>query len=290
MLGNLSKSLVKTPGYFYNIQNKNSNTYKLTKMNKQHLLDTYSNFIKTPKNINNSKHSFRYFKEGDFTRRNLFLDLNYNNNVRKEIIPKIKTSPTKTFEELIYENKNNKNNKSNSTIRTKTVNEIFSPISTNKRNNFKNFLSQTLITKDKIKDFNDSITSRTNNLIDKINNMNSLNYYYNKYTKKFTKGYSDISSLKNKINDGQYLISPIKFKFPNCINNFKSQDNIFRDSMDSKLNSLSSLSPKIKEDLKIKNRNYVSKNEYFRYQNLWSSNSKNPFFETTKYMESENKG
>ena len=53
---------------------------------------------------------------------------------------------------------------------------------------------------------------------------------------------------------------------------------------------LSSTTSEIKEDLKIKNRNYVSKNEYFRYQNLWSSNSKNPFFETTKYMESENKG
>ena len=299
MLGNLSKNLVKAPDYFNNIQTTKTKPYKLIKINRQQLMDTYSHFTKTANtttnnnntnninknNSNNTKRSFRYFREKDYLRKNLFLDLNYNNNLRKEVTPKVKTNPAITFEELIYGNNNNLNN---STIRTKTINEIFSPISTN-RNKLKNYLNHTLITKDSIDDFNDTINSRVGNLIHKINNMNSLDYYYDKHSKKYIKENTDAKSLKNKINGGQYFMTPIKFKFPKCINNFKSQDSIFRDTMDSKLSSLSCLSPKVKEDLKTKNRNYVSKNEYCRYQNLWGSHDKNPFLESVKYMEQDKK-
>ena len=85
-------------------------------------------------------------------------------------------------------------------------------------------------------------------------------------------------------------MSPEKFKFSNCNNSLKSLDSIFKDTMDSKLSSLSCISPKTKEELKTKNRNYVSKNEYYRYQNLWGNNDKNPFLEPNKYMEQVNKG
>lgn len=287
MFGNLSKNLVKAPDYFNNIQTINSKPYKIIKTNKPLLIDTYSNFTKTSNNVINTRRSFRYFRERDYLRKNLCLDLNYNNNVRKEINPKVKTNPTITFEELIY---GNKSNTSSSTVRTKTINEIFSPISTNKRENFRNYMSNTLISKDSIKEFNDTISSRMNNLIDKINNTNSLNYYYNKRTKKFIKENFDKDLLKRKINDGQYFMSPEKFKFSNCNNSLKSLDSIFKDTMDSKLSSLSSISPKTKEELKTKNRNYVSKNEYYRYQNLWGNNDKNPFLEPNKYMEQVNKG
>lgn len=287
MFGNLSKNLVKAPDYFNNIQTINSKPYKIIKTNKPLLIDTYSNFTKTSNNVINTRRSFRYFRERDYLRKNLCLDLNYNNNVRKEINPKVKTNPTMTFEELIY---GNKSNTSSSTVRTKTINENFSPISTNKRENFRNYMSNTLISKDSIKEFNDTISSRMNNLIDKINNTNSLNYYYNKRTKKFIKANFDKDLLKRKINDGQYFMSPEKFKFSNCNNSLKSLDSIFKDTMDSKLSSLSCISPKTKEELKTKNRNYVSKNEYYRYQNLWGNNDKNPFLEPNKYMEQVNKG
>ena len=84
MLGNLSKSLIKAPHYF-NI-NVDSEPNQYTKIAQENLLDTYSNLRRI-----NSKISTRYFKERDFVKKNLKIDLNYNNNFRKEIIPSVRT-------------------------------------------------------------------------------------------------------------------------------------------------------------------------------------------------------
>lgn len=73
MLGNLSKVLIKAPGFFNN-QKKNI----LQKIPEENDLDPFYqiNHIKNKeKSLNNI-----YFKEKDYWRKNFILDMNFNHN------------------------------------------------------------------------------------------------------------------------------------------------------------------------------------------------------------------
>ena len=74
MFGNLSKNLVKAPHYFNNNIDTEPNLY--SKIAQENILDTFSNLRK----INSRNNTTRYFKERDFIKKNLKIDLNYNNN------------------------------------------------------------------------------------------------------------------------------------------------------------------------------------------------------------------
>ena len=294
MFGNLSKSLIKAPHYFNNIVDMEQN--QLSKISRNNLLDTYSNIRK----VNSRNSNYRYFKERDFLKKNLILDLNYNNNFRKELTPHVRTKQCISFEEFIFGNSNiNTNNNTrnitkqslyktnitngeNDTKRSnlnKSVEPKISPISTNRK--FKNFLEEKLISKESIEEFNDQVNININNLIDRINqNTLKLNSFDNKFGKS---GKNRIDNLKEYINRNTVVEPPVKLKFPDI--DIKSQDTLYRETMDKKMNSLSMISPKIKEQLKTKNRVFASGKDFYRYNNSYSMYKQNPFYESVKYIE-----
>ena len=297
MFGNLSKTLIKAPHYFNN--NVDTEPTQYSKLSRENLLDTYSNLRK----LKTRNDTSRYFKEKDFIKRNLRLDLNYNNNFRKEITPHVRTKHCISFEEFIFGNSNNnskiitkesflKTNKSNISKKMKTTNKSNNaksfdskkiPFST-KKDKYKDFLEKKLIKKDKIEEYNKEIKSNIDNLIRKIQD-NSLNFKEigNIFDKK---GKNRIENLKEYINRNTVVEAPVKLKFPGIY--IKSNDTLYREAMDQKINSLSMIKPKIKEQLKSKNRVFVSEKDYYRYNNSYAMYKKNPFYESVKYIE-ENK-
>ena len=124
--------------------------------------------------------------------------------------------------------------------------------------------------------------SNINNLIEKLNN-NSLNLSV--LGTKFEK--NRIENLKEFINRNTVVEPPIKLKFPEI--NIQTQDNLYRDAMDKKLNSLTMVSPKVKEQLKSKNRVFASERDFYRYNNSYAMYQKNPFYESIKLIEETNK-
>jgi hypothetical protein len=297
MFGNLSKTLIKAPHYFNNNSDLENNQF--SKISKVALLDTYSNI----RRLNSRNDNYRYFKERDFVKKNLKIDLNYNNNLRKEITPKVRTKPCMSFEEFLFGNSNSvtKNNTRNITKKslyrtnkshlltdktfksnlTKSFDSKKIPNTTNKEK-FKNYLDSRLISKDTIEEFNGEVKSNIDNLIDKINN-NSLNL--SGLSKKFEK--NRIENLKEFINRNTVVEPPIKLKFPEM--NVQTQDNLYRDVLDKKLNSLSMVSPKIKEQLKSKNRVFASERDFYRYNNSYAMYQNNPFYESIKLIEETKK-
>ena len=297
MLGNLSKTLIKAPHYFNN--NVDTEPTQYSKISKENLLDTYSNLRK----LKTRNNALRYFKEKDFIKRNLRLDLNYNNNFRKEITPHVRTKHCISFEEFIFGNSNNnskiitkesflKANKINTANKMKTTNKSNTAKSFDSKKNsfsvkgdkYQDFLDKNLINKNKIEEYNIQIKTNIDNLIRKIND-NSLNIKQirNKFDKK---GKNRIENLKEYINRNTVVEAPVKLKFPEI--NIKSNDTLYMEAMDQKINSLSMIKPKIKEQLKSKNRVFVSEKDYYRYNNSYAMYKKNPFYESVKYME-ENK-
>ena len=94
--------------------------------------------------------------------------------------------------------------------------------------------------------------------------------------------------LKEFINGEQVVIPPPKFKFPKL--NIKNNEKLFRDTLDKKLSSLSMLTPKVKEQLKTKNRYFTAQKEFYKFNNSYYSNKINPLAETVKSLEDkENK-
>ena len=153
-----------------------------------------------------------------------------------------------------------------------------------KGDKYQDFLDKNLINKNKIEEYNIQIKTNIDNLIRKIND-NSLNIKQirNKFDKK---GKNRIENLKEYINRNTVVEAPVKLKFPEI--NIKSNDTLYREAMDQKINSLSMIKPKIKEQLKSKNRVFVSEKDYYRYNNSYAMYKKNPFYESVKYIE-ENK-
>ena len=291
MFGNLSKSLIKAPHYFNNVIDTEPDQF--SKITRNNLLDTYSNLRKS--NTRNS--NYRYFKERDFLKKNLILDLNFNNNFRKEITPQVRTKNCVSFEEFIFGNsknntknitkqnlyETNKTNRTNRPTLAKSFDSKLAPIS--KRNiKYPNFLEKKLISKDSIEEFNVQVKTNINNLIDKINQNNlKFNGFERRYE---NNGKNRIENLKEFINKNTVVEPSIKLKFPEIY--IKSQDTLYRETMDQKMNSLSMISPKIKEQLKSKNRVFASEKDFYRYNNSYSMYKQNPFNETAKYIE-ENK-
>ena len=79
----------------------------------------------------------------------------------------------------------------------------------------------------------------------------------------------------------------IKLKFPEI--NIKSNDTLYREAMDEKISSLSTVKPKIIEQLKSKNRVSASRQDFYRYNNSYAMYKQNPFSESVKYIEDSKK-
>ena len=231
--------------------------------------------------------------------------MNYNNNFRKEITPTVRTRPCVSFEEFIFGNTNtntktnnltrqslnktnitnitNKTNRTNKSYLTKSVDTKLNQVSPGKAN-YQKYLEKSMISKNAVNEFNGIVNSNINNLINKINqNSLNLNMVENKFEKNGKNRRNRIENLKEYINKDTVVEAPVKLKFPEIM--IKSQDTLYREAMDNKVNSLTLLSPKIKEQLKNKNRQFASEKDYYRYNNSYYMYKQNPFSESVKYLE-----
>ena len=295
MFGNLSKNLIKAPHYFNN--NIDTHPNNNSNLSKQNLLDTYSHI----KRLHTRNDKPRYFKESDFIKKSLKLDLNYNNNFRKEIFPLVKSRKCLSFKEFFFDkSKNSKNNTKKNTKQnfsktnmsrdsnisnlTKSFDSKFSNATTKNRK-FQDYLEKKLFPRISVEEFDEQIKTNVDSLIGKIkeNTLNFTNYKNKNFEKN---GKNRIESLKEYINKNTVVEPPMKIKFPEI--KIKSNDTLYREALDNKINSLSMISPKIKEQLKNKNRVFASSKDFYRYNNCYALYKNNPFYENIKYME-ENK-
>ncbi len=298
MFGNLSKILIKAPPYFNNNIDKT-----FSKISKEKLLDTYSKMHALNKRSCNKA---RYFKERDFIHKFMKYDLNYNNNYRKELTPTVRTRQCINFEEFMYGNSkmptSNNNTANNTKLRLYKTNKSTTKsikkrtFKSNKTKNssssqqtnrekFKKIIQKELIQRDSIEEFNTEIKTNIRKLIDKINHnslkITPLDRRYSKTRK------NSLENLKDFINKDTVIETPVKIKFPELY--IQTQDNLYRDAMDKKLNSLSLVSQKVKDQLKAKNRVTASQKDFYRYNNSYTNYQQNPFCESVKYIEDNQK-
>ena len=93
---------------------------------------------------------------------------------------------------------------------------------------------------------------------------------------------------ENNNNNSKNKKNKFTIDFPAIYKSIKSQENLFLDGIDRKLNSLKLIRPEIKEQLKTKNRNIVGRKEFLKFQRLKQANFKNPFYESIKMKEESN--
>ena len=293
MFGNISKSLVKVPNHFNINIDKEHDQKNLSKKSYEKILN--SNIRIKKLNYYKTNKRPHFFTEKDFINKNLHLDLNYNNNFRKEISPHIKPRLSLGFEEFLFGN--NYTNTTNTT-NTKIINynSRFNT-ETNTKNSFNskhslNFKETNDIITNKIKlendEFNEKLNKNIGGLMEKIKD-NSLNFNIFKVKRGFggTTRMKRIEILKEFLNQNQVINPPIKLKFPKI--RVKSYEKIYQDTLDKKLTSLSMITPKIKEQLKTKNRYYTSEKEFYKFNKSYFNNKQNPLTETVKCLEEREK-
>lgn len=278
MLGNLSKVLIKAPGFFNNnIQSYNSKEPK-NNIIEENVLNPF-NSINILSKRGNSLNGI-YFREKDFWKKNNIPEMNFNNN--KRLIYNINISPLKS---LIRDSQINQSLKrlSNNLIKNRERNiRTDSPVSTNGivKNKNRNKYINTLLKSDiRLRtDSNRNIKYRQdifNNSIHK-----KINSYLNRY-----------DDEKSEIEDGKKNNTSNlekSHKFPKIQNVFKSQESLFQDNADKKFTSLISVKPQIKEQLKAKNRCMVGKREFLNFKNSRKIDAYNPFYESIKIKEEMN--
>jgi hypothetical protein len=291
MLGNLSKVLIKAPLFFNNkTQIKRKNT--LQKIPEENILDPFYQ-INHIKKRGNSLSSI-YFKERDFWRKNLKLDINFNNNKRLHKYDfhslDVDLDKEQNEQNIIFLDNNNSNKNDDFNKNKRYFNYTSeSPIKTSKgRNkNVNNYKKIFLLQKDN-NNLNDSDISLKSD-----ERMKSFLNTENNNIKKDNS--SHINSCKNNINTNEENININNFenannikgrnRFPKISKTFKSQDSLFQDNIDQRLISLISVKPEIKEQYKSINRNMVGQRDYFVYQKSGRFDYPNPFYESINKKE-----
>ena len=129
MLGNLSKVLIKAPGFFNNHNNiiQNNQKESLQQIPEENMLDPFYQIIHI-KNKENNINNY-YFKEKDFWKKSLILDMNFNHN--KRLLNKLnfssKDNKKPEYEKLLIDiNINNPENKEINYFNKKRKNSNYS--------------------------------------------------------------------------------------------------------------------------------------------------------------------
>jgi len=290
MLGNLSKVLIKAPTFFINdtqSERKNSNQ----KIPEENILDPFYQI----KHIQKRGNSFSniYFKEKDFWKKNLKLDINFNNNKRlhKYDFPRGEKDLDKSQKEknLLFENKNNSNKTDNfNNIRYYNLspnNQIKN--SKEKNQNFNIYKKILIHQKEYPRNVFDTDISLKSDDRSKLF-LNTENNKMKRNTSTVIKRYkyNNINNTEENfiVNNSYENNKEGNVKFPK-IQSFKSQESLFQDNIDKRLISLISVKPKIKEQYKSINRSMVGQRDYYVYQKLGSLYSHNPFYESINKKE-----
>lgn len=280
MLGNLSKILIRTPNFFNNSHEEFESSDKIK------LINIYN----SNKNIKPRKYRINgiYFREKDFWLKNYEQEMNFNHNKRSPFSLKC-TNLKKKSNKIIL--KNNPGIKTSLSYEP-NMNKYYFTDRYNKNNRMSfpnNFNACTINSSDTKNDFLKDLLLKTESK--KLSSRKSFNLNTNDED---NSNYISIKINESKINEennnnnSKNKKNKFTIDFPAIYKSIKSQENLFLDGIDRKLNSLKLIRPEIKEQLKTKNRNIVGRKEFLKFQRLKQANFKNPFYESIKMKEESN--
>jgi len=295
MLGNLSKVLIKAPGFFNNHNNiiQNNQKESLQQIPEENMLDPFYQIIHI-KNKENNINNY-YFKEKDFWKKSLILDMNFNHN--KRLLNKLnfssKDNKKPEYEKLLIDiNINNPENKEINYFNKKRKNSNYSknpPKTIRNEKNLNIYKQIFFLNKINLNDNEINLKTESNGIKDKNKTFVKTDGNKTKIEKAisdnilYTEENKNIKEMDNKEIKNKGIYKFVKNRKPN-----KSQESLFQDNIDKKLISLISVKPQIKEQLKSINRSMVGQRDYFIYQKSGRFNSPNPFYESMKKKEEMN--
>ena len=276
MLGNLSQTIVKVPNFFNLLTKLSSKEFSNTRYREPPLLDTFSQLKYANLNINK-----RYFRLNEHFKENSpYKDLNFNNN--KKYLSPVAKLPIRHFAFFLFsENdkttpKLTRNNSQIQMIPKKSFNSINSNITTNNINNNKENKRYNIINDNQIRyddnkqsgknnDKNDFIN---NNIIDRNNEDNSEDKKIQKYLKQLKdKKPKNIKELKEFL-DMKYIEEKKKNELPKIksLHMSISQDDLFKKTIDKKIESFTMIRPEIKNSIFQRKKNFILQKDYNLFQ------------------------
>ena len=284
MLGNLSKILIRVPDFFNN--SSPNATKQLDKLNNSENL----NIFFSNNRIENRKYRLNkiYFREKDFWLNNYESEMNFNHNRRSSI--SIRNSPFKSFSNKNIYIKNIETHNSSNTTNKESTKYFLTDHKHQKIDKPKKWTINNIYRINRLNIENNDIGSeiRLKSESNQITKRHSLNIEtnFNGKPNAIDKILNEDKKNNSKININKKY--KIKIEFPSIYKALKSQENLFQDKLDKRLNSLKLLRPEIKEQLREKKRNMVGKNEFLKYLNQSKAKFENPFYESIKLKEEAN--
>ena len=280
MIGNLSKSIVKLPNFFlktldenYNIENEK----------------TENNLIFQNNNYN--RHS-NIFREKDYLRfAPLVENLNFNRNRRHILFSKLNSNRKKIdFNDIVKSeevytsnlttnnnnniniNNNNDNNKTNSEL-FKNNNDLTQTVKTEKFNYESKLIP---IQQDEIDNFNNTVRTNIDNLINKIKNDSKRTSFRNSKisineNNNNENNENKIETNENNENKNETFNNNSFPKNTFLPFNTKSYDSLFKEMLDQKISSLRLITPKQKKEIFSRNSNFESKSTFDRYKHFYDN-------------------
>ena len=298
MLGNLSQTIVKVPTFFHLLAKLSSKEFKNTRYREPPLIDTFSQL----KKINHKKYH-RYFKLNEhFKETAPYKDLNYNNN--KRYISPVTKLPIRSFHQFLFSEYDDFNPKLKRNISQEQIisNSKFNPINLsnniNNDNNIKiennryNISNEINKEDNKHQDKNEEQLNNkeNNNEIDnkEVNNdeeNNEQNNDVDDEQKKIEKYLQKLRKIKpNNLKElREYL--DIKYmddskKNINVLpkirrmNKSLSQDDLFKQTIDKKIESLTTIKPEIRNSIYERAKNIMLKRDYDLLHKVYANHKK----------------
>ena len=278
MIGNLSKSIVKLPNFFLKTLDEN---YDIENEK------TENNLIFQNNNYN--RHS-NIFREKDYLRfAPLVENLNFNRNRRHILFSKLNSNRKKIdFNDIVKSEEvytsnltssnnnnnnininNNDNNKTNSEL-FKNNNDLTQTVKTEKFNYESKLIP---IQQDEIDNFNNTVRTNIDNLINKIKNDSKRTSFRNSKISINDNNENNNENNENKIDENKNeTFNNNSFPKNSFLPfNTKSYDSLFKEMLDQKISSLKLITPKQKKEIFSRNSNFESKSTFDRYKHFYDN-------------------
>ena len=311
MYGNLSKTIVSVPNAFNISAHLTGLTLYDNKYKHQTINDTFSYLNKIKLRANNG-----YFKLSEYFKENSpYMDLNFNNN-RRYISPLV-TKPSINLNDLLFPKNINNNQKIRKSISQSQLISKASSLNVSKimdkeitkeanaDNNVHpiiNIIDNT--TKDNINNKQEINLSETKNTLTKINEflpieentknnntINEENYSKNSeeeeksrqenYFKKLEENKPHNLAQLKKFLEIKYIDDSKKINFLPKIRRVTesiSQDDLFKQTLISKLASLRMIKPKVKEGIFKRKKNMIMKRDYDLIKRIYNVRKTLPYY------------
>ena len=305
MLGNLSQTIVQVPNFFQLLTKLSSKEFAKTRYREPPLLDTFSQL----KNINSNLNK-RYFRVNDHFKGNSpYKDLNYNNN--KRYMSPVTKLMKRTFEKFlcleidredfkrnlnrnhsqaqIIQNNNIENNRydlqnnlndeeknklddnlnNNNEINNEIINENNKIEENNDENNNLNINSNNDVKDD---EKNNENNDNEDNIKDDNNEKKRIQKYITKLQNKRPK---NVKELKEFL-DNRYMEEKKKSILPKIkgMNKSLSQDDLFKKTIEKKIESLTMIKPEVKYSIYKRRKNIMLKKDYDLLQKIYANHRK----------------